>query len=378
MKDIIINVSRETRKIECLKSFIGNDGENLQGNIIFKFKDEFVDGVARLEYAINDEKTYQILTKQDNTYIIPIKSVLTKYGQINAQIVITENEQPEGIPVFKSEVFTIYCENSINAEIEQPEKYPQWIEIANAKILEIDETIRKVENLKDLGLVAYDDSEIRQEINNIDVEVENLTNNINKIATDIDTNTNDINELENKINAIDEELKKEEDEIKEMQMKNSYSVKSHLFAHADFPKTGHETRGKDFNGDVYEKTVFVFRSDIEELIDTDMVNYIHLDIKHDADGEVEREIDSSEFTLLEVTATAHDITPNTGGFTRPMRGFWHILGYHMHNESFDYYNVGITQDGVILEVSESGWTDAWWDVMIINLKYCEGNPFQVK
>ena len=56
MKDIKINVSRETRMIEINKYVIGNDGENLQGNLIFSFADEFVNGQARLEYQINGNK----------------------------------------------------------------------------------------------------------------------------------------------------------------------------------------------------------------------------------------------------------------------------------------------------------------------------------
>ena len=37
MKEILINVSKETRMVDLNKSVIGNDGENLQGKIIFTF-----------------------------------------------------------------------------------------------------------------------------------------------------------------------------------------------------------------------------------------------------------------------------------------------------------------------------------------------------
>lgn len=138
MTDIEIKISKETRMIDVSRSFIGNDAENLQGNFVFSFKDEFVDGVARVEYAVKGKKYFAMLQKGEDKYYVPIKSVMTKEGQIPMQIVITEEENEAGIPIFKSNMFYVYCNKSINAEIEQPDEYPQWIEIANAKIIEIE------------------------------------------------------------------------------------------------------------------------------------------------------------------------------------------------------------------------------------------------
>lgn len=59
------------------------------------------------------------------------------------QLVITEGTDEEEIPVFKSNTFKLYCNSSINAEIEQPEEYAQWIEIANTKINELNEAINR-------------------------------------------------------------------------------------------------------------------------------------------------------------------------------------------------------------------------------------------
>ena len=145
MRDIFIYVSRETRMVNLTKTVIGNDSENLQGNLIFLFDDEFVNGQARIEYVINENKNYQILTKEGETYTIPIKNVLTKKGQIDMQLVITEGNDEEEIPVFKSNVFYLICNRSINAEIEQPDEYLQWIEIANIKLNEIDESTQESE-----------------------------------------------------------------------------------------------------------------------------------------------------------------------------------------------------------------------------------------
>ena len=138
MKEILINVSKETRMVDLNKSVIGNDGENLQGKLIFTFVDEFVNGQARLEYEIKGKKNYVVLNKENNTYTIPVKNVITKEGQIDMQLVITEGTDEEEIPVFKSNKFYLFCNSSINAVNEAPDGYELWIEQANVKLNEID------------------------------------------------------------------------------------------------------------------------------------------------------------------------------------------------------------------------------------------------
>lgn len=144
MKDIEIKINRETRMVDLSKSIIGNDGENLQGNLVFSFTDEFVKGQARLEYVIDDEKKYALLLKDEDNYYIPIKSVMTKEGQIDMQLVITEGTNENEIPIFKSNIFYVTCKKSINAEIEEEEEYYSWIEIANTKLNEVDEAIEEL------------------------------------------------------------------------------------------------------------------------------------------------------------------------------------------------------------------------------------------
>ena len=131
LKEILIKVSKETRMVDLKKNFIGNDGENLQGRLVFSFIDEFVDGQARLEYNIQGEKNYVILDKENETYTIPVKNVITKEGQIDMQLVITERTNGEEIPVFKSNKFYLFCNASINAVQEAPDGYELWIEQAN-------------------------------------------------------------------------------------------------------------------------------------------------------------------------------------------------------------------------------------------------------
>lgn len=138
MRDLLVKINRNNRHVDLSKSTIGNDGENLQGNIIFSFEGEFVNGQARLEYIIEDDKKYIFLEKVDETYITPMKSLLMKNGLIDMQLVITEGTDEENIPIFKSNVFFVNCNKSINAEVEEPEGMDNWLDIANSKLNQAD------------------------------------------------------------------------------------------------------------------------------------------------------------------------------------------------------------------------------------------------
>ena len=138
MKDLIVTINRNNRQVDLSKSTIGNDGENLQGNIIFRFSNEFVNGQARLEYIIDNVKRYIFLGKYENEYRTPMSSVLMKNGLIDMQLVITEGVDEEDVPIFKSNVFFVNCNKSINAEIEQPEDTTSWLDMANTKLNQAD------------------------------------------------------------------------------------------------------------------------------------------------------------------------------------------------------------------------------------------------
>lgn len=147
MNEFIVKVEKSTRMVDLPKNVIGNDMENLQEKLIFKFIDEFVNGQARLEYKIGSTKNYIVLSKENDTYTMPIKNILTKEGKIEMQLVITETSETEEIPVFKSNVFYLYCNKSINAVNEAPDGYELWIETANAKLNLMDEALAEVDNL---------------------------------------------------------------------------------------------------------------------------------------------------------------------------------------------------------------------------------------
>lgn len=138
MKDVLIKIYRNSRKVELSKFVVGNDKENRQGNFVVSFLDEFVNGQARLEYEINKEKKYVILDKENESYKYPITSIFTKNGEVKMQIVITEGTDEENVAIFKSNIFSIYFDGSINAEVEQPDDTASWLEKADSKLNQMD------------------------------------------------------------------------------------------------------------------------------------------------------------------------------------------------------------------------------------------------
>lgn len=146
--NVIIKIQKSTRLVDLSTYSLGNENENLQGNLIFEFRDEFVDGTARLEFSDGTNKEFVIANKENNSYIVPIKNELTKRkGNILMQLVITEGTNENEIPIFKSNVFTLNIEQSINADSEAPDEYESWLDIANTKLNSIDEAIKETNNL---------------------------------------------------------------------------------------------------------------------------------------------------------------------------------------------------------------------------------------
>ena len=147
-QDILIKVNSNNGRVELPTARLGINGENLQGNIIVDFIDEFVDGTAILEIKRNSEKYYLTMTKENSKYKLPIlSSLLSETTTIIMQIRITEGTDDESIPVWKSNKFYLKVEEAINAEIPIPEEYEEWIDIANAKLNEIDELIQEIDNI---------------------------------------------------------------------------------------------------------------------------------------------------------------------------------------------------------------------------------------
>jgi len=168
MENINILINKKTRQVNLSKSVIGNDGENLQENLIFSFNDEFVNGTARLELIKQGlAASYVMLEKVGETYQLPVQSVMTKGGRLTMQLVITEGTNNEEIPIFKSNVFYLVVNSSINAEIEEDEEYPQWIDVANTKLNELDNIDIDIEKVNHTATITITKKDETQEIVNI-------------------------------------------------------------------------------------------------------------------------------------------------------------------------------------------------------------------
>ena len=99
----------------------------------------------------DNTKSYVMTTKQDESYILPVKSVIAKHGLNTMQLIVTQGTSEEEIPIFKSKTFSFYIDESINADSEAPEEYPQWIDTANTKLNEIDDVISDIETKLEEG-----------------------------------------------------------------------------------------------------------------------------------------------------------------------------------------------------------------------------------
>ncbi len=147
-KNIIITVNARSNAVKVNTEIVGAVGENMQGLFIVDFENGFIDGACFLEIESVGEKGYIELSPSDKTYKAPIKSGITKYnGNIKAQVRITQAEVDGEIPIFKSDTFNLNTLASINSLDEIPDEYPEWIDVANAKIAEINKAIEDVEKV---------------------------------------------------------------------------------------------------------------------------------------------------------------------------------------------------------------------------------------
>lgn len=133
MKDKKIKVA-DNSMVYFDDKVLGIDGENLQGKIIFYFEN-FKNGVAWLEFEKEDgTKKYIPMNKVNETYEVEIKpSLLSDTSIIYLQLRITEDENENGIPVFKSKKFYMNILDSINATSTIEEDYPDILDVLNNK-----------------------------------------------------------------------------------------------------------------------------------------------------------------------------------------------------------------------------------------------------
>lgn len=168
MKDIIIKVF-QYGNIYAPEGSLGINYENLQGRLIFDFEDFVVEGTGYLEFERDGEKGLIPLTYENEQYYLEIKSsLLKKEGIIKLQLRITEDKIDNEIPVFKSEVFELEVKEAINATSEIPDEYPEWIDLANTKIKEMDNlniTTERIEDGVNIKVTNKDGSESITKVN---------------------------------------------------------------------------------------------------------------------------------------------------------------------------------------------------------------------
>lgn len=147
MDKIYIKVDKKTGMVYLDNTVIGRDNENLQQELIFSFENGFVLGSPRLEYKIGNNKYHIPMEIDSENYKTPVKNILTKEGRVEMQLVVVQIAQNEEIPIFKSNVFYMYCNKSINAQEEAPDDYEYWLDVLEEKIVEMDEALAEVDNL---------------------------------------------------------------------------------------------------------------------------------------------------------------------------------------------------------------------------------------
>ena len=139
-----ITLTSSTRQCNNPNAFLGYEGENEANKLVFEFTDGFRDGLGVLNLKRGDEIGYVSLTKVGTTYEFPVKnSILSKTGEIKFQVVITGNDGS----VIKYDPFVMTVKDAIDAESEMPEDYPDWVDMANAKLAEVDEAIANAEEV---------------------------------------------------------------------------------------------------------------------------------------------------------------------------------------------------------------------------------------
>lgn len=200
-KDIVITIDNKTSMVYKDVSVLGINNENLQSNIIFKFNDEFVNGTAWLEFERNSDKGYVLMSKENDTYTLPIKqSLLSEQGKIYFQLRITQSEDTNGIPVFKSNKFYLDVKEAINSTTSIKDDYPDIMDILNTKLdksnikagknIELDVVGKDITiNASGSGMGGtsnYEELENKPKINNVEL---NGNKTLDELGINIPTNS---------------------------------------------------------------------------------------------------------------------------------------------------------------------------------------------
>ena len=181
MNDIIIMVDKNAIAYKkCSFQKIGNEQQNLQNKLKFEFEDEVVEGQAWLEYEIDGVKKFTPMEQYEKGYQIDIKNSLLTGNQVSVDLKITQDEEPEGVPVFVTNIVTFDVEQTINAEKELIENYSDFVSEAKKvidkieltgdgnKYLSDDGTYKTISEISG-GLNDYNQLNNKPQINNVEL-----------------------------------------------------------------------------------------------------------------------------------------------------------------------------------------------------------------
>ena len=181
MNDVIIMVDKNALAYKkCSFQKIGNEQQNLQNKLKFEFEDEIVEGQAWLEYEIDGVKKFTPMEKYEKGYQVDIKNSLLTGNQVSVDLKITQDEEPEGVPVFVTNIVTFDVEQTINAEKELIENYSDFVSEAKKvidkieltgdgnKYLSDDGTYKTISEISG-GLNDYNQLNNKPQINNVEL-----------------------------------------------------------------------------------------------------------------------------------------------------------------------------------------------------------------
>ncbi len=156
----------KNKEAEAETSILGISGENEQQRLIFSFEGGFIDGTCYLELELPDGRKGSIkLDKEDETYCVIVKnSLLTQTGEVRMQLKIIQKTA-----VWKSIIFKMTVIEAIKALETIEEDYPNWI----VRMHELDEAVKQISD-DVANLKNYDDTEIKEEIEQVKKDVESI------------------------------------------------------------------------------------------------------------------------------------------------------------------------------------------------------------
>lgn len=283
MNDVVIEVSNESGIAECHTSYLGNQHQNLQNKLKFKFEGNIPEGIAWLEYEIDGIKKYALMEQCEEGYQIDIKSCLLISDYVKVDIKITQEENPNGIPVFVSSPVSFEVVETINAKEEEPVEYPSWQESLSSKLAEF-ENAEKVRNKNETTRIASEDERItkenqrrEQEITRETNEATRQSNESERVSSEITRNKNEETRIFNENQRIENEIKRNSNE--ETRISNETAREEYINNLKERVDSG------EFNGECNFAT-FEINEDMELVMNKTKDDML-LDFAINNDGELE-------------------------------------------------------------------------------------------